>query len=208
MKLCHLKGLNLSWNLLAKTSFIMYNVTRGKFKTAKHTQLGVFVKRKTGSRVLIDCLNRLGHTISYHEVNLQETGFSEKQVEHQLVREYVPPAVQPSTFLTFVYDNCDHKPETLTGATMHCTNGIIIQRKSRNGQPDEAPTEENTNPLVKKKVFFSRRYRCNTISSATASPPWQNTRERTKYKYHQRILIKEGRISFDPSSTTEKIQHR
>ena len=83
---------------------IINNVTRGKLKTAKHTQLGVFVKRKTGSRVLIDCLNRLGHTISYHEVNLQETGFSEKQVEHQLVREYVPPAVQPSTFLTFVYE--------------------------------------------------------------------------------------------------------
>ena len=132
---------------------IINNVTRGKLKTAKHTQLGVFVKRKTGSRVLIDCLNRLGHTISYHEVNLQETGFSEKQVEHQLVREYVPPAVQPSTFLTFVYDNCDHKPETLRGATMHCTNGIIIQRKSRNGQPDEAPAEENTNPLVKRKSF-------------------------------------------------------
>ena len=132
---------------------IINNVTRGKLKTAKHTQLGVFVKRKTGSRVLIDCLNRLGHTISYHEVNLQETGFSEKQVEHQLVREYVPPAVQPSTFLTFVYDNCDRNPETLAGATMHCTNGIIIQKKSRNGQPDEAPTEQNTNPLVKRKSF-------------------------------------------------------
>ena len=131
----------------------MYNVTRGKFKTAKHTQLGVFVKRKTGSRVLIDCLNRLGHTISYHEVNLQETGFSEKQVEHQLVREYVPPAVQPSTFLTFVYDNCDHNPETLTETTMRFTNEILIHRKSRNGQPDEAPTEENANPLVKRKSF-------------------------------------------------------
>ena len=132
---------------------IIYNVTRGKLKTAKHTQLGVFVKRKTGSRLLIDFLNRLGHTISYHEVNSLVTGFSEKQVEHQLVREYVPPAVQPYTFQTFVYENWDHNPETLTGATMHCTNAIIIQRKSRNGQPDEAPTEENTNPLVKKKSF-------------------------------------------------------
>ena len=93
-----------------------------------------------------------------------ETGFSEKQVEHQLVREYVPPAVQPSTFLNFVYDNCDHNPETLTGATMHYTNGITMQRKSGNDQPDEAPTEENTNPLVKRKSFAP-------ISSATASPP-------------------------------------
>ena len=36
---------------------------------------------------------------------------------------------------------------------MHCTNGIIIQRKSRNSHPDEAPTEENTNSLVKRKSF-------------------------------------------------------
>ena len=79
-------------------------VTHRKLKTAKHTQLGVFMKRKTGSKLLIDCLNRLRHTISYHEVNLLKTGFSEKQVEHWLVREYVPPAVQPSTFLTFVYE--------------------------------------------------------------------------------------------------------
>ena len=115
-------------------------VTRGKFKTAKHTQLGVSVKRKTGSRSLIDCLNRLVHTISYHELNSLETAFSETQVEHQLVLAYVPPAVQSSIFLTFVYDSCDHNPETLTRAAMHCTNGIIIQRKSGNDQPDEAPT--------------------------------------------------------------------
>ena len=36
---------------------IIYNATRGKLKTAKHSQLGVFVKRKTGSSLLIDCLN-------------------------------------------------------------------------------------------------------------------------------------------------------
>ena len=128
-------------------------VTRGKLEAAKHTQIGVFVKRKTGSRLLIECLNRLGHAISYHEVNSLEIRFSEEQVEYQLVRVYVPPAVQPSTYLTFVYDNCDHNPETLTGATMHCTNGIIIQRKSGNNQPDEAPAEENTNPSVKRKSF-------------------------------------------------------
>ena len=63
------------------------------------------------------------------------------------------PAVQPSTFLTFVYDNCNHNPETLTGATMHCTDGIIIQRKSGNDQPDEALMEENTNPSVERKSF-------------------------------------------------------
>ena len=105
-----------------------------------------FCEEKNWTKLLIDCLNRLKHTISYHEVR-------EKQVEHQLVRAYFPPAVQLSTFLTFAYDNCDHNPETLTGATMHCTNGIIMQRKSGNDQPDEPPTEENTNPPIKRKSF-------------------------------------------------------
>ena len=63
---------------------IIDNLTRGKLKITKHTQLGVFVKRKTLSRLLIECVNQLGHTISYHEVNLLETAFSEKQIKHQL----------------------------------------------------------------------------------------------------------------------------
>ena len=32
---------------------IIFEVTRRKLKTAKHTQLGVFVKRKTGSRLQV-----------------------------------------------------------------------------------------------------------------------------------------------------------
>ena len=132
---------------------IIYNATRGKLKTVKHTQLGVLVKRKTGSRLLIECLNRLGHSISYHEVNSLETAFAEKQVQHQLVQAYVPPGVQPSTFLTFVSDNCDHNPETLTGETMHCTNGIIIQNENGTNQADVASMEENTTPTVKRKSF-------------------------------------------------------
>ena len=40
----------------------------------------------------------------------------------------MPDSVQPSVFVTFVYDNCDHNPETLSGVTMHCTNGIFIQQ--------------------------------------------------------------------------------
>ena len=59
---------------------VIYHVTRGKLKTVKLTQLGVFMKRKTGSRLLIGYLNRLRHTISYHEVNSLGAEFSEKQV--------------------------------------------------------------------------------------------------------------------------------
>ena len=106
----------------------MYNSSRGKVKTVK--QLGITVKRKTASKFVINCLNRLGHSISYDEINHVETVFTEQQSVHQNIKSYVPNNVQPSIFVTFVYDNCDHNPETLTGVSMNFTNDIIIQRSS------------------------------------------------------------------------------
>ena len=107
---------------------IIYNNSRGKVKTLKHTQLGLILKRKTGSKQIINYVNRLGHCISYDEVNMIETAVADEQMKKQMYLSYVPNNVQPSVFVTFVYDNCDHNPETLSGVSMHCTNGIIVQR--------------------------------------------------------------------------------
>lgn len=130
---------------------IMYNVTRGNIKTVKHTQLGIFIKRVTGSRLVIDCLNRFGHTISYHEINSLETAFAEVQMQHQLVPSYVPPRVLPSKFVTFVYDNCDHNPESLSGTSMHVTNGIMIQLSDLSNQLRNSDQELN----VRKRKSFT-----------------------------------------------------
>ena len=111
---------------------LIYNSTHGAIKTVKHLQLGIVTKRKTGSKFLINCLNKLGHTISYDEVSNVETSFAELQANHQSHHSFVPTNLQPSTFVTFVYDNCDHNPETITGVSMHCTNGIIIQNTNIN----------------------------------------------------------------------------
>ena len=109
---------------------ILFNSTKGRVKTIKQLQLGVFTKRKTGSKLLIECLNKLGHSVSYYEVNRFETFLAEQQNDNMCLLSYVPNTVQPSTFVTFVYDNCDHNPETLGGQVMHFTNGIIIQKVS------------------------------------------------------------------------------
>ena len=39
---------------------IIYNATNGRIKTIKHVQLGMFTKRKTGSKLLINCLRSKG----------------------------------------------------------------------------------------------------------------------------------------------------
>ena len=84
-------------------------------------------KRKTGSKQVITWLTRLGHGISYDDVLYMETGIAEQQIQYQLARNFVPSIIQPSKFVTFIWDNNDINPESLSGISMHCTNGIIVQ---------------------------------------------------------------------------------
>lgn len=107
---------------------LLYNASNGRKKTNKHAALAVAVKRRTGSVSVIRWLNRFGHIISYDEVNALETKLAEDQVCNEDFRNYIPNNIQPSTFVTFVYDNCDHNAESIYNKTLHATNGIIIQK--------------------------------------------------------------------------------
>lgn len=91
--------------------------------------LSFCVKQKTGSKDVLKWLNRLGHRISYDEVNVLETFLAEQVVFNQTNR---PSSVQPSFFVTFVWDNNDINPDFLNGNVMHCTNGIIVQLPREN----------------------------------------------------------------------------
>eukprot|EP00794_Sanderia_malayensis_P001798 gene1798-2004_t len=56
-----------------------------------------------------------------------KTSLAVRQSKEQLLKRFVPSIIQPSLFVTFVWDNNDINPETLTGTSMHCTNGIMLQ---------------------------------------------------------------------------------
>ena len=132
---------------------LMYNSTCGSVKTVKHAQIGLFTKRKTGSKLMINTLNKLGHSISYSETNRVETSFAEKESQNKTCTSYVPTGVRP--FATFVYDNNDHNPETISGISMHCTNGIIIQRQpSIIEEPNVLLTEESSLSKGKRRSFI------------------------------------------------------
>ena len=104
-------------------------------KTPKHVSLPFLVKSKTGSIEIITVLNKLGHGISYSQLEEMETGIAEvqmKTVEHGTLS---PCNCQLNTFTTFAFDNNDLAKETpgetLPGKnTTHCTDGIVIQRKA------------------------------------------------------------------------------
>ena len=103
--------------------------------TYNYAQKCIVTKRKTGSIMI----NSLNHSISYDEVNNIETFFAEMQANEQSHESFVTNNIQPSTFITFVYDNCDHNLETTSGISLHCTNGIIIQAP---GLPSETSSSE------------------------------------------------------------------
>ena len=48
---------------------VIYSLLRGRKRTKKHVALALCLKRKTGSKDILTWLNRLGHCISYDEVN-------------------------------------------------------------------------------------------------------------------------------------------
>ena len=72
-------------------------------------------------------MNWLGHSLCDSELLKLETNIAVKDSSTNS-QDYIPKKIEKENFVTYVYDNCDHNPETLSGVSMHCTNGIMIQR--------------------------------------------------------------------------------
>lgn len=79
--------------------------------------LGTYVYRKTGSRLIINILSKLGLFSSYHSIQL-----------HEASTIMDPPTMNiDDAFVQFVFDNTDHNVRTLDGhATFHCLGGIAV----------------------------------------------------------------------------------
>ena len=75
---------------------LVYNTSTGQIKTIKHVQLALGVKRKSGSKEVIEWLNRF---ISYNEVNAVETKLAvDESKRSQNNAAYVSSVITPSTF--------------------------------------------------------------------------------------------------------------
>ena len=106
---------------------LIYNARVAKKRVPKYVQLGLTVKRKTGSVSTIRLLNRFGHCISYDEINATKTMLVEERLINENARRYLPNNIQPDMFVTLVYDNCDHNAESICNVPLHRTSGIVIQ---------------------------------------------------------------------------------
>ena len=99
----------------------------GKVKPVKQIVLGMTVKFMTGSRKLVDLLNRYGHIVSYHTIEEIETSLGENILN---MDQTCPEGTVPDQVCGLAFDNFDEIPETLSGAgTLHDTMGILYQNK-------------------------------------------------------------------------------
>ena len=80
---------------------IIFNATSGRVKTVKHIQLGMFLKRKTGSKEIVICMTRLGHSLCYSELLELETNIAEKENSTNS-QDYLPKKIEKENFVTYV----------------------------------------------------------------------------------------------------------
>ena len=80
-------------------------------KTSKQVSLPFFVKSKIGSVEIITVLSKLGHGISYSQLEEIETGIAEVQMKPVESGTLLPSNCQLNIFSIFAFDNNDHEKE-------------------------------------------------------------------------------------------------
>ncbi|XP_044597979.1 uncharacterized protein LOC123274438, partial [Cotesia glomerata] len=76
---------------------------------------GLYINRKSGSKLIVNLLAKLGVCASYHNTALHELSAIKAEVTK----------IEKPCFTQYVYDNADHNPSTIDGKnTMHIMGGI------------------------------------------------------------------------------------
>ena len=105
----------------------------GIIKPSKHVCLGLGLESITGSRKVIETLNRVGHCLHYHTVEALETDLAMSVTEKN---SSTPDDLlqQPGLEMGIAWDNYDENVETLSGSgTIHDTVGLRYQNISADG---------------------------------------------------------------------------
>ena len=117
---------------------IIYGCSRGRIVPSKHVAMALGMKSITGSRKVIEILNRFGHSVHYHAAEEMETEIAEKILDQD---SETPDGIERKEGLCtgLAWDNYDEMNETLSGAgTLHDTVGICYQ----NCRKEEGSTTE------------------------------------------------------------------
>ena len=141
---------------------IVFSATSGQKKPKKHLQLGLAMKSLTGSRKVVELLNKMGHCVSYHTTEELET---EMTFEANKFDANIPFGMSLAANLGtgVAWDNYDRFVETQSGKdTLHDTVGIAYQL---------VPDESAITPTLELSVDFEiESTPIQNITSVVESP--------------------------------------
>lgn len=107
------KKMELKQNYIAHS--IICALRPKSFISTLHHAAGLYVNRKSGSKLIVNLLSNLGVCASYYDVALHEISAIKAEVT----------TITPPVFAQYVYDNADHNAQTLDGKnTIHVSAGI------------------------------------------------------------------------------------
>lgn len=109
---------------------LIYAAIKGKQKPPKDVLLPYAIKTLTGNTELIQILNRLGHGVSYSQLEENDTAIClQKSTATQNQKVVLPTPLHPNVFTNLAWDNIDRLEKTLTGKGIYRVNGIAVQPK-------------------------------------------------------------------------------
>ena len=109
----------------------IFAVSNGRQPTTKHIGLlAVAIKHLTGSKALIEILNRLQHCIGYHDLLRTDTSIANTIIQNATEGGVIIPShIISGTFVQATADNNDLTESTLDGKnTTHGTTLVLYQQ--------------------------------------------------------------------------------
>ena len=90
--------------------------------------LAIHILKQTGSKILINILNRFGHTISYDDAQ-RYISTEAPYVDQQTIENghFIPSGIVSSQFTQYALDNPNFHEHTPDGSTLHVPSHIIYQ---------------------------------------------------------------------------------
>lgn len=122
---------------------------RDKVKPAKQVVLGVAVKFVTGSKKVVQVLNRFSHCINYNSLEELETKTADEFQEKEMA---CPSGTIKDKTMGVTFDNINELSNTLSGAdTLHDTMRILYQNVSDESKERRSTSLPPIVPIIRAK---------------------------------------------------------
>ena len=111
--------------VLSMAQDLIYARSNGRLKTPKHIAVGVSLHQMTQSREVVTLINKLGHCVSYQEVQRIDTSWTDMQKSSD--HPTVPLNMVPGRTTRAAGDNFNRSTEALEGQHHDVVNMVLYQ---------------------------------------------------------------------------------